>query len=149
MEPKTKEVEEEHIEGTEETETEEKVTGTDQTKTGKTFTQEDVNKIVAKEKAAWKRSADKEKTTLSETETSLREQITARDEVIQTNVDLLRKDLDINDEDWEFMSDGKDALAQYEFLLKKIEKSGKQDIPRTPAGKRKQPEFTSTFNANV
>ena len=149
MEKKTEQVEEENIEGTEETETEEKATGTDQKSTAKTFTQEDVNKIVAKEKAAWKRNADKEKGTWSETETSLKDQLTARDEIIQKNVDLLVKDLEISEEDWEFMSEGKDALEQYEFLLKKSEKAGKQDIPRTPTGKKKLPEFTSSFKANV
>lgn len=142
MTEKTEDVEEE-------VETEpEKGTGTDQTKTGKTFTQDDVNKLIAKEKASWKRSADKEKATLSETEQTLRDQLTARDEIIQKNVDLLKKDLNIDEEDWELTMADRDVLFQYDYLLKKAEKASKKDIPRTPKGEGERNEKV-TFTHNI
>lgn len=128
-----------------ETETDEKGTGTDQTKTEKPFTQEEVNRLIAREKATWKRSADKEKSALSETETSLREQLTKRDEIIQKNVDLLKADLQMDDEDWELLMADRDVLFQYDYLLKRMEKAGKKDIPRTPSGEgqlKQKPTFT-------
>ena len=114
-----------------EAETGEQSTGSNQTKKQETFTQEQVNKILAKEKATWKRSADKEKEALSGAEAELREKIIARDAVIQKSVDLLKQDMNI-DEDFQELLNGMDVLAQYEWLLKKAEKAGKQDIPRTP-----------------
>ena len=134
MTEKTEQVEEEVTDATDETTTEEKETGTDQTKTGKTFTQEDVNKLIAKEKASWKRGADKEKETWTTAETSLREQLTARDEIIQKNVDLLKQDLNIDEEDWELTMADRDVLFQYDYLLMKAEKLSKKEIPRTPKG---------------
>lgn len=134
-----------------ETETEEKGTGTDQTKTVKTFTQEDVNKIVAKEKAAWKRSSDKASTDHETIVDGLRADITKRDEIIQKNVDLLKKDLNIDEEDWELTMADRDVLFQYDYLLKRMEKLGKKDIPRTPSGNgelKQKPTFqhkTSTI----
>lgn len=110
---------------------EEKATGTDQTKTEKTFSQEEVNKIVAKEKASWKKSADHEKDGWTETEKSLKASIKEREDVIQEAVDLLKKDLNL-DEDLQELFDGMDTLAQYKWLMKKVEKTGKQQIPRTP-----------------
>ena len=96
------------------------------------YSDADVNRLIAKEKAAWKRSADKEKSTLSEAETSLREQLTSRDEIIQKNVDLLKRDMDIDEEDWELTMADRDVLFQYDYLLKKADKASKLDIPRTP-----------------
>ena len=133
------------------TETEEKATGTDQTKTAKTFSQEDVNKIVAKEKQAWKRVSEK---AVGDHETiveALKADITKRDEVIQTHVALLKQDLSIDEEDWELTMGDRDVLDQYQYLLKKVEKTAKNEsqFPRTPKGKSKEPEFTTSFKANV
>lgn len=133
---------------TDDTVSNEKETGSNQTKK-QSFTQDEVTKIVAKEKAAWKRTAEKEKGSWLETEQSLREQLTARDEIIQKNVDILRKDLEISDDDWDFMAEGKDALQQYKYLLKRVEKSDKKDLIRTPKGEKKSKEFKSTFRANI
>jgi hypothetical protein len=140
----------EQVEEEVETETDDKGTGTDQTKTGKTFTQEDVNKLIAKEKASWKRGVDKEKETWTTAEQTLREQLTARDEIIQKNVDLLKKDLNIDEEDWELTMADRDVLFQYDYLLKKVEKLSKKDIPRTPKGEGERNEkFTFTRRNTV
>jgi hypothetical protein len=81
----------------------------------------------------------------------LRADITKRDEIIKTNIDLLKKDLQIDEEDWELTMGDRDVLEQYQYLLKKVEKASKQDaqFPRTPKGKQKEPEFTTSFKANV
>lgn len=56
-----------------ETETVEEGTGTDQTKTAeKTFTQSELNKIVAREKASWKKSADRDRQLWEAAESNLR-----------------------------------------------------------------------------
>lgn len=119
---------------TEVTEADDKATGTDQTKTEKTFTQTEVNSLIAKEKASWKRSADREKTAMSETENSLREQVKSRDAIIQKNVDILKKDLNVDEEDWNLLMSDRDVLFQYDYLLQRVSKTEKKDIPRTPNG---------------
>lgn len=122
-----------------ETETEEKGTGTDQTKTAKTFSQEEVNKIVAKEKATWKRSADASKTDHETIVGSMQKDIEKRDEIITKQVELLVKDLGLDEETLELLN-GLDVLARYDWILKKVEKAGKQDVPRTPkASGERQP----------
>jgi hypothetical protein len=115
------------------TEVEEKETGSDQKKTGKTFTQEEVNALIAKEKSAWKRSHEKEKGSWSESEQTLRDQLAEQGEVIQSQVDVLKKDLALDELTLELLSE-KPPLEQYRFLLKKMEKADKRDIPRTPQG---------------
>jgi len=125
----------------------EKPTGTDQTKTEKTFTQTDVNKIVAKEKAQWKKSADSATSTLDESITTLRKDVADRDEIIQMSVDLLKKDFDI-DEDFAELLDGMDVLAQYRWLVKKAGKVEKKDIPRTPHGEGERTSSTGFTRRN-
>lgn len=133
---------------------EEPSTGSNQTKK-QTFTFDEhtaeVKRIVAKEKASWKKANERLTSDHETIVASLQADLQKRDEVIQSNVDLLRKDLEIPDEDWEFISDGKDALAQYEFLLKKMEKANKDDakFPRTPKGDKHQKKFQTTFRPNV
>lgn len=139
---------EEGVEEATETETGEQSTGSNQTKKQETFTQEQVNKIVAKEKAAWKRSHDKEKDALSGAEAELREQISARDEVISKQVAYLMQDLELDEITKELLAD-KDPLEQFNVLAKIVEKRGKMEIPRTPLGQKKAKEFKSTFTANI
>lgn len=117
----------------------------------KKYSDDDVNKIVAKEKASWKRNADKAITDHETIVDGLRKDITARDEIIQKNVDLLKKDFEIDEEDWELTMGDRDILQQYEYLLKKVEKAGQKDAqyPRTPKGKKKEPEFKSSFTPSV
>jgi hypothetical protein len=116
-----------------ETETEEKGTGTDQNKTVQTFTQEQVNKIVAKEKQSWKRGSDQ---AIADHETivgGLRKDIEKRDELIIQQIDLLVSDLDLDEETLELVN-GLDVLERFNWIMKKVNKAGKQDVPRTPKG---------------
>lgn len=97
------------------------------------YSDADVNKIVAKEKAAWKRTHDK---AVGDHETivdGLRKDVEKRDELITKQVDLLVKDLGLDDDTMELLN-GLDVLAKYDWIMKKVEKAGKQDIPRTPKG---------------
>lgn len=151
MSDDTKQDSQEDKAATENDESTETTTDTQQSNKGKVFTQEDVNRLIAKEKAAWKRAADREKETQTEAEKSLREQLTARDDVIKQNIALLKKDVGIDEEDWELTMADRDVLEQYQYLLKKVEKVSKEDgqIPRTPQGKKKQAEFKSNFNAGM
>lgn len=116
-----------------------------------TFSEEqqaEVQRIVAKEKASWKRSTDRDKEGWTETEKSLRAQLTARDEVIQKQVDLLKQDLELDEITVELLAE-KDALEQFNTLVKIMEKKGKQNIPRTPSGEKKKPELRSSFSPSV
>jgi hypothetical protein len=122
-------------------ETDEKETGSDQNKNGKTFTQDQVNALIAKEKASWKRSHDKDKGSWSEAEQSLRDQLSEQGEVIQTQVDVLKKDLNLDELTLELLAE-KSPLEQYRFLLKKMEKTDKQEIPRTPRGSKGENDGT-------
>lgn len=122
----------------EQTESEQQGTGTDQTKTEKTFSQDDVNRLIAKEKSTWKRQHDKDKEIWSDAEETLRKQVTDLGEAIQSQVDTLKKDLELDDLTLELLNE-KSPLEQYRFILKKMEKSAKTDIPRTPRGEGNLP----------
>jgi hypothetical protein len=122
-----------------ETETEEKGTGTDQIKTEKTFSQDEVNRLIAKEKASWKRGAEKQTADHETIVDGLRKDVEARDTVIKKTLDLLKKDLGIDEEEWEADFGDRDVLWQYDRLLSKTAKVGKKEIPRTPRGEGKQP----------
>lgn len=113
-----------------ETETTEQVTGSNQQKQT-AFTQEEVNKIVAKEKAAWKRSQDKLTGDHETLVDGLRKDLTARDEIIAKQLSILEKDLGLDEETQELL-EGLDTVARYAWVLKKLEKSEKKEIPRTP-----------------
>lgn len=130
---------------TETTETDEKVTDTQQSKSGKTFTQEEVNKFLAKEKASWKKSADKAATDHEDLVKGLRDDISKRDEVITKQLELLTNDLEL-DEDTKELLEGLDVLARYEWVLKRVEKLGKREIPRTPQGSGKRIEGKYPFS---
>lgn len=114
----------------------------------KKYSDTDLNRIIAKEKAAWKRTADKDKESWDGNEKSLQDQVKARDEVIQSQVDFLKKDLELDEITLELLGE-KDALEQYKMMLKIMDKQGKLNIPRTPKGQRKQPEFKTKFSANI
>jgi hypothetical protein len=116
-----------------ETETESDAPDTQQAQKGKVFTQEDVNKLIAKEKAAWKRTHDKvsaEDETIVE---GLRGDVERRNEIIQKQIAILERDLGLDAETKELL-EGLDTIARYEWVLKKVEKLGKKEIPRTPSG---------------
>jgi len=134
-----------------ETEAEVKPTGGDQTKKPTAFTQEDVTRVVTKEKAAWKKSTERLTADHETIVQGLRADLDKRDEVIKENVALLVKDLDIPAEDWEFIADGKDVIEQYSYLLKKMDKAAKDDaqFPRTPQGKKQKDKFQSNFKPNL
>lgn len=132
---------------TEETQPE-KGTGTDQTKTGKTFTQEEMNKVVAKERATWKRQNEKATADHETIVDGLRKDIQARDEVILAQVELLKKDLELDEITAELLSE-KDPLAQFQTLVKMVEKAGKQEMPRTPKGRKVEPEFQTSFRPRI
>jgi hypothetical protein len=121
-----------------ETETEEKATGTDQNKTEKTFSQDEVNRLIAKEKASWKRGAEKQTADHETIVDGLRKDVEARDEVIKKTLDLLKKDLGIDEAEWEADFGDRDVLWQYNRLLEKTTKAGKKQIPRTPRGEGKE-----------
>lgn len=142
---------EENIDATTTTETEQKATGTDQTSTEKTFTQADVNKIVAKEKASWKRTHDASQSEHDTVVTGLQKDIEKRDAVIQSTVDLLKKDLEIDEDEWQAGFADRDVLEQYQYLVKRAEKAAKKDaqFPRTPKGKQTEKKFSSSFVPSV
>lgn len=139
-------------EATETTETTEQATGSNQNNQQAKFSQEDVNKLISREKAAWKRSHDK---VVGDHETiveGLRKDIQSRDELIQAQVDLLKKDLELSATEKLLLDKlSGDPLEQFKTITEMIEARGKQDaqFPRTPSGKRKEPEFQSKFNANL
>lgn len=67
---------------------------TQQAQKGKVFSQEEVNAIVAREKAAWKKSADRDKEALSAVETNLRGDLTFYEEKMQSFIKTQISDFD-------------------------------------------------------
>ncbi len=134
---------------TEETETEEKGTGTDQTKTGKTFSQEDVNKFLAKEKAAWKRGTDKDKGELDAQITTRDEKIQRQNDIIQKQVDLLRPELGLPEMVADKLFADKDAEEQLTIILDLMGEDGRKLIPKTPKGEKKESKFKTSFTPSV
>jgi hypothetical protein len=126
-------------------ETEGDAPDTQQAQKGKVFTQDELNKLIAKEKAAWKRTNEKVSTDHETIVEGLRKDITSRDELIAKQIDLLVSDLGLDEETMELLN-GLDVLAKYEWVVKKIEKAGKQEIPRTPksSGEAKANPFRRT-----
>lgn len=124
------EAQEDDIEVTEQSEREHKPTDAKQVKAAeKKFTDADM--------ASLRKSKDKELTKAQETWTTEKEamQTTIDDQnsTIQEVLTLLQKDLEIDDDVMELLKD-KTPAEQLRFLLKKVEKIGKRDIPRTPRG---------------
>ncbi len=67
---------------------------TQQAQKGKVFTQDELNKIVAKEKAAWKKSADRDKEVSSTVESSLRSDVTFYEEKFKGIISVQTSDFD-------------------------------------------------------
>jgi hypothetical protein len=125
------ETQEENVEVIEEqTEGEPKPTDAKQVKAAeKKFTDADM--------ASLRKSKDKELTRERETWTTEKETmqstIEGQEEVIKDVLTLLQKDLEVDDDVMELLKD-KTPAEQLKFLMKKVEKIGKRDIPRTPKG---------------
>lgn len=133
-------------------ESKETQTGTDQKSTAKVFNQDEVNRLIAREKASWKRTSDKATADHETIVNGLRADITARDELIQAQVDLLKKDLELSATEQLLMDKlSDDPLEQFKVLTEMIEAKGKQDaqFPRTPRGKKQEKEFKSNFTPNL
>ena len=81
-------------EATETETTEETTPDTQQAQKGKTFTQEELNKIVAKEKAAQKKAADRDKQTWDAVETTLRGDVTFYEEKFKSIIATQTADFD-------------------------------------------------------
>lgn len=148
MEPKTEQVEEEKIEAADETEKaepEKEVTGSNQKKK-QTFTFEEhtaeVKRIVAKEKAAWKRGVDEDVSAKDE-------KIQRQNEIIQKQVDILMPDLQLPEKVLEKMFEGKDSEEKLAIILELMGESGKEHIKPTPKGQKKEAKFQSTFNPSL
>lgn len=110
--------------------------------------QAEVQRIVAKEKASWKRTADADKSHWTETEQSLKESIRERDELLQSTVDLLMQDLNL-DEDLQELFDGMDVLAKYKWLTKRASKMEKVTTPVLPKSKETHTAFTSNRRVTI
>lgn len=113
---------------------EEKPTGSNQTKKQNyTFDEHtaEVKRIIAKEKADWKKSADSTKSALEEQISSRDKTIDEQNTVIQEMVDLLKNDMNLDADYLELLSE-KSPFEQLSALRKKAERSNKKDTPRTP-----------------
>jgi hypothetical protein len=75
-------------------ETEEAIPDTQQAQKGKVFTQEELNKIVAKEKQAWKKSADRDKQLWEAAESNLRGDVTFYEEKLKSIITTQTADFD-------------------------------------------------------
>lgn len=97
------------------------------------YSDADVNKIVAREKQAWKRSSDQATADHETIVATLRKDLEKRDELLTKQIELLVSDLGLDSETLELVN-GLDVLDRFNWIMKKVEKAGKQDVPRTPKG---------------
>lgn len=81
-------------EATEDTTTDETSTDTQQTKAGRMFSQEELNKVVAKEKAALKKAADRDKQIWEAAENNLRSDLTFYEEKFKAIIATQTADFD-------------------------------------------------------
>lgn len=116
------------------TEPETKAPDTQQAQKGKVFTQDELNAIVAKEKAAWKKSADREKETLSAMESSLRGDVAFYEEKFKAVIAVQTSDFDPVTLELFSALPIKEQLEKLsdEAFLAKVRR--KNIIPETPKG---------------
>lgn len=148
MNAKIEQVEEENIEATdeiEEVEPKKETTGSNQKKK-QVYTSEEhtaeIKRIVAKEKAAWKRGVDEDLTAKDE-------KLQRQNDIIQKQVDILKPDLQLPAKVLEKIFEGKDAEESLEIILDMMEDDGKERIKPTPKGQKKSAEFKSNFTPNL
>lgn len=128
-----------------------KGTGSNQNKK-QTYTYEELvaenKRIVAKEKAAWKRRQDELLAGKDEEIESLKSDSGKKDELLKEQVDFLMGDLKV-DEITKKVLEKMDVLEQFTLLREIATKQGKKEMPRPVKGQKKEEAFHSSFNAGL
>ncbi len=100
------------------------------------FTQDEVNRLIVKEKASWKRTHDKlladKDAEIESVQTNQKE----AEKIVAEQVKTLKTDLNIDEDEWEATMADRDVFVQYMYLAKKVEKAGKKHVTETPKGEK-------------